>query len=64
MKPNFALIVAIFLIVGTMDYHDQGVMHVSEAQFAADYIDFINAESIVPCDDDTDCMLKNPHIGE
>lgn len=64
MKINFAILAAIFLIAGTMDFNDQAIIHVSEGQYSQDYIDYITLNDIIPCGTDTDCQEKNPHIGE
>jgi hypothetical protein len=53
-----ALFAIIYLTVSTMDYNDQVSYYASNDQQGYEQA------FIVPCDTDTDCMLKNPHIKE
>lgn len=64
MKINFVILAAIFMIVGTMDFNDQAIIHANESQYSQDYIDYITLHDIIPCDTDEECHDLNPQIGE
>jgi len=64
MKTLYLIgIVALFLLASSMDYQDH--VHYASDDTQGYELAFYHAGNwVIPCDTDTDCQEKNPHIKE